>query len=170
MAGRILPAISFRQSQGLRRLNVARESPSRRPVTLRRHLARTLVGTLMFLAALISVGLAAPADSLFTIEVTPVFLRLDAAAVSESRASALGLDVDIKIWTLHLHFTWSAVPMPALTKPPKALAVTYVVQAFRPAAPRAGRAEALHYVSGATSIEVPFGSRSATTKPGSRLL
>jgi hypothetical protein len=29
--------------------------------------------------------------------------------------------------------------------------LTYVVQAFRPAAPRAGRAEALHYVSGAAS-------------------
>jgi hypothetical protein len=30
-------------------------------------------------------------------------------------------------------------------------ALTYVVQAFRPAAPRTGRAEALHYMSGATS-------------------
>jgi hypothetical protein len=86
-------------------------------VTLRQRLARTLVGTLMFLAALISVGLAAPADSLFSIKVTPVFLRLDAAAVAESRASALGLDVDIRIWTLHLHFAWSAVPMAALTTP-----------------------------------------------------
>jgi hypothetical protein len=85
------------------------------PVTLRQHLARTLAGTLIFLAALISVGLAAPADGLFSIEVKPVFLRLDAAAVAESRASALGLDVDIKIWTLRLHFTWSAVPMAAPT-------------------------------------------------------
>jgi hypothetical protein len=82
-------------------------------VSLRQRLARTLVGTLMFLAALISVGLAAPADSLFSIEVKPVFLRLDAA--TESRTSALGLDVDIRIWTLHLHFAWSAVPMTALT-------------------------------------------------------
>ena len=85
------------------------------PVTLRQRLARTLVGTLMLFAALISVGLAAPADSLFSIEVKPVFLRLDAAAVAESRTSALGLDVDIRIWTLHLHFAWSAVPMAALT-------------------------------------------------------
>jgi hypothetical protein len=120
-------------------------------VTFRRRLARTLAGTLIFLVALISVGLAAPADSLFIIEVTPVFLRLDAPAVSESRAGALGLDVDIKIWTLHLHFTWSAVPMAALTNPRKALALTYVV-------------------SGATSIEVPFGIWPASTKPGSRLL
>ena len=35
--------------------------------------------------------------------------------------------------------------------------MTYVVQAFRPAAPRAGRAEALHYVSGAAPVEAPSG-------------
>jgi hypothetical protein len=87
------------------------------PVTLRQRFARTLAGTLIFLAALISVGLAAPADGLFSIAITPVFLRLDAAAIAESRASALGLDVDIRIWTLRLHFAWSAVPMAALTNP-----------------------------------------------------
>ena len=80
-------------------------------MTLRQRAARTLAGTLIFLAALISVGLAAPADGLFSIEVRPVFLRLDAAAHPESRASALGLDVDIRIWTLRLHVAWSAVPM-----------------------------------------------------------
>ena len=69
----------------------------------------------MFLAALISVGLAAPANSVFSIDITPVFLHLDAAANGESRPSALGLDVDIRIWTLHLHYAWSAVPMAALT-------------------------------------------------------
>jgi hypothetical protein len=84
-------------------------------VPLRQHLARTAIGTLLFLSALISVGLAAPADGVFSIEIQPVFLRLDAAAVAESRASALGLDVDIRIGTLHLHFAWSAVPMAALT-------------------------------------------------------
>jgi hypothetical protein len=73
------------------------------------------VGTLILLAALISVGLTAPADGPFTIDVTPVFLQLDAAALAESRASALGLDVDIRVWTLHLHFAWSAVPVAALT-------------------------------------------------------
>jgi len=84
-------------------------------VTLRQRIARTLAGTLIFLAALISVGLAAPADGLFSIDVKPVFLRLDAAALTEPHASALGLDVDIRIWTLRLHFTWSAVPMAAPT-------------------------------------------------------
>jgi hypothetical protein len=83
-------------------------------VPLRKRLARTLVGTLIFLAALMSVGLAAPVEGVFTIEIKPVFLRLDAAALAASRASALGLDVDIRIWTLHLHFTWSAVPVAAL--------------------------------------------------------
>ena len=94
------------------------------PVTLRQRLARTVVGTLIFLAALISVGLAAPADGLFSIDIKPVFLRLDAAAIAKSRASALGLDVDIRIWTLRLHFAWSAVPITALrssTKPPGSL-------------------------------------------------
>jgi hypothetical protein len=85
------------------------------PVPLRQRLARTLAGTLIFLAALISVGLAAPADGLFSIDIKPVFLRLDAASLAQSRAGALGLDVDIRIWTLRLHFTWSAVPMAAMT-------------------------------------------------------
>ena len=92
-----------------------------RLVTLRQRLSRTFAGTLLALAALISVGLTAPANGPFTIGITPVFLRLDAAAVAESRARALGLDVDIKLWTLHLHFAWSAIPMavlsPASTKP-----------------------------------------------------
>jgi len=76
---------------------------------------------MILLAALISVGLAAPADSLFSIDVKPVFLRLEPAAVAESRVTALGLDVDIRIWTVRFHFAWSAVPRAALdsssTKP-----------------------------------------------------
>jgi hypothetical protein len=86
-------------------------------VTIRKRLARTAAATLILLAALISVGLTAPADGPFTIDVKPVFLRLDAAAVAESRASALGLDIDIRMGTMHLHFAWSAIPMAALTSP-----------------------------------------------------
>lgn len=86
-------------------------------MSIRKRLARTVAGTLILVAALISVGLTAPADGPFTIDVKPVFLRLDAAALAESRASALGLDVDIRIGTIHLHFAWSAVPMAALTSP-----------------------------------------------------
>jgi hypothetical protein len=84
-------------------------------VTIRKRLARTAAGTLILLAALISVGLTAPADAPFTIDVKPVFLRLDGAPLAASRASALGLDIDIRIGSVHLHFAWSAVPMEALT-------------------------------------------------------
>ena len=84
-------------------------------MTIRKRLARTAAGTLILLAALISVGLTAPADGPFTIEVKPVFLRLDPEALADSRASALGLDIDIRIGEVHLHFAWSAVPMAALT-------------------------------------------------------
>jgi hypothetical protein len=94
-------------------------------VTVRQRLARTVAGTLLAFAALVSVGLTAPADGPFAIGITPVFLRLDAAAIAESRARVLGLDVDITLWTLHLHFAWSAIPMgllpPASTKPVRSL-------------------------------------------------
>ena len=73
-------------------------------------------------AALLTVGITAPEDAAFTIGIRPVFLRVDAAAIAESRARALGLDVDIKVWTLHLHFAWSAIPLDTEsampTKPP----------------------------------------------------
>jgi hypothetical protein len=65
------------------------------------------------LAALITVGLTAPEDGPFTIGIRPVFFRVDAAAIAESRAHALGLDVDVKLWTMHLHFAWSAIPLTA---------------------------------------------------------
>ena len=85
---------------------------------LRTRLARTLVGALIVLAALVSVGLTAPADGPFAIGLRPAFFRLDA----ESRAHALGLDVDIKFGTAHLHFKWSAIPLtPATTNSPGTL-------------------------------------------------
>jgi hypothetical protein len=86
-------------------------------VPLRIRLARTLVGTLILVAALVSVGLTAPADGPFTIDIQPIFLRLDPASIAESRAHALGLNVDIKFGTMHLHLEWSAIPLaPATTK------------------------------------------------------
>jgi hypothetical protein len=79
-----------------------------------------LIGTLIVFAACVSVGLTAPANGPFTIAVRPVFLRLDEAP-DDSRAGALGLDIDVKIGTMHLHFGWSAIPLasllPASTKP-----------------------------------------------------
>jgi hypothetical protein len=91
-------------------------------VSLRTRLARTIVGTLIALAAFVSVGLTAPADGPFTIGLHPVFFQLDPEAVAESRAHALGLDVDIKLGTVHLHFKWSGIPLaPATTKSPETL-------------------------------------------------
>jgi hypothetical protein len=87
-------------------------------VPFRTRIARTLAGTLIAFAALVSVGLTAPPDGPFTIDVRPVFFRLDPASIAESRAHALGLDVDVKFGTLHLHYAWSAIPLtPASTKP-----------------------------------------------------
>jgi hypothetical protein len=47
----------------------------------------------------------------------PVLLRVDAAAIAEARAAALGLDVDMQLGQVHLHFSWSAIPLfPPSTK------------------------------------------------------
>ena len=89
---------------------------------LRTRLARTLVGTLIVFAALVSVGLTAAPEGAFSIGVRPVFFRIDPVSISESRAHAMGVDVDIKFGTLHLHFAWSAIPLaPKSTKPASTL-------------------------------------------------
>jgi hypothetical protein len=65
---------------------------------------RATVATLTLVVALVTVGLTAPTDGLFSIRVQPVFLRL-------------GLDLDLKIGSLHVHGSWSALPDPASTNP-----------------------------------------------------
>jgi len=86
-------------------------------VSFRTRLARALIGALIALTALVSVGLTAPADGPFAIGIRPAFFQFDAEAIAESRAHALGLDVDVKFGALHLHYKWSAIPlMPATTK------------------------------------------------------
>ena len=67
--------------------------------------ARTLVATLIVFTALISVGLTAPTDGPFTIEVRPVLLNL-------------GVDVDVKLWNVHLHFAWSAISLTSVSTKP----------------------------------------------------
>ena len=87
-------------------------------MSFRTRVARAFVGTLILFTALVSVGVTAPADGPFTIGVRPMFMRLDPAAIAESRAHALGLDLDIKFGALHLHYQWSAIPLtPPTTKP-----------------------------------------------------
>jgi hypothetical protein len=83
-------------------------------VTFRQRIARTLIGTLIVVAACVAVGVTAPADGPFSIGIRPVFLQLDADAAIGSRAGLLGIDVDITLGTLHLHFGWSAIPLAAL--------------------------------------------------------
>jgi hypothetical protein len=67
-----------------------------------------MVALVLFTAAL-SVGLTSPAEGVFTVDIRPVFLQMDPAAVAESRARALGVDVDVKLGSLHMHLGWSAI-------------------------------------------------------------
>jgi hypothetical protein len=90
-------------------------------VSLRTRLIRTFFGTIIAILALLSVGLTAPADGPFTIDLRPAFLRLDPQSIAESRAHALGLDVDVKFGSLHLHYKWTAIPLTPTTKMPGTL-------------------------------------------------
>ena len=88
-------------------------------MSLRRRLARVLLTALVIFTAALSVGITSPADGVFTIDIHPVFLQMDPVAIAESRARALGLDVDIKLGSMHLHFGWTAVsPRPASSARP----------------------------------------------------
>ena len=76
---------------------LARRSPLHDDVLLRSWIVRIVMGALVVFTALVSVGLTAPADSPFTIAVRPVVVRL-------------GVDVDVKVGSAHLHLGWSALP------------------------------------------------------------
>jgi len=75
-------------------------------VLLRRWLARTLLALLIATTALVSVGLTASPDGVFAIAVQPTLFKLDPIAFEQSRATLLGLDIDIKIGSIHLHLGW----------------------------------------------------------------
>jgi hypothetical protein len=81
-------------------------------VAFRNQIGRALGAALILVPALVSVGLTAPADGPFSIGIRPVFLRLDQTDIAASRARALGLDIDIKLGTIHLHVGWSAFASP----------------------------------------------------------
>jgi len=66
-------------------------------VPARKAVVKTLAATLMMAIAIVAVGLTASPESSFTIIVTPIFLRL-------------GIDVDVKLGSIHLHASWSALP------------------------------------------------------------
>jgi hypothetical protein len=67
------------------------------PVPLKYRLAHAVLAILIAATSLTGVGLTAPADAPFTIVVRPVIM-------------SLGVDVDVKVWSRHLHFAWSAIP------------------------------------------------------------
>ena len=91
-------------------------------VSLRTRLIQTFLGTMIAILALLSVGLTAPADGPFTIDLRPAFFSLDPQSIAESRAHAIGLDVDVKFGSLHLHYKWTAIPLaPPTTKTPGTL-------------------------------------------------
>jgi hypothetical protein len=73
-------------------------------VRLRTRLLHLIAATLIVFTALVGVGVTAPADAPFTIAIRPVFVNL-------------GFDIEIKLWTMHVHFAWSAIPPPTSTKP-----------------------------------------------------
>jgi hypothetical protein len=72
-------------------------------VPVRQSLVKTAIGAVVLAAALLVVGLTASTTSPFTISVRPVFLRL-------------GVDVDVKLGSLHVHATFSALDRSESTK------------------------------------------------------
>ncbi len=74
-------------------------------MSARNPLAKAFVGAVVLATALITVGLTASTDSAFSIVITPIFLRL-------------GVDVDVKVGSFHVHASWSALPeTPANAEP-----------------------------------------------------
>ena len=65
-----------------------------------RPFVKVLVATAIVIVATVAVGLTAGSEGPFSIAVRPVFLRL-------------GVDVDVKLGTIHLHANWSALPDPS---------------------------------------------------------
>jgi hypothetical protein len=66
----------------------------------------TVLVFLVMFTALVAVGLAAPADGPFSISVRPIFLRIDPSSTGQPRPRALGLDVDVKCGSMHVHMGW----------------------------------------------------------------
>jgi hypothetical protein len=81
-----------------------------------RSLRQWLLVVLVVSTAFMAVGLSAPANGPFSIAIQPVLWRVDAAAIAESRASALGVDVDVRLGAMHVHVSWSVLP---LSSPPE---------------------------------------------------
>ena len=66
------------------------------------------------MVGLVSAGLAAPPESPFSISIEPVLVRMDGAG-RDAHARALGVDVDVKLWSVHAHLAWPGIPIPVAT-------------------------------------------------------
>jgi hypothetical protein len=66
-------------------------------VAFRRSVCNVLLAAIVLLASIVTVGLTASTASPFFITLRPAFARL-------------GIDLDVKIGTLHLHAGWSLLP------------------------------------------------------------
>jgi hypothetical protein len=66
-------------------------------VAVRKTVSRALVATLIVFTALVSVGLTAPRDGVFSITIRTALIRL-------------AIDIDVKIASAHFHTRWSALP------------------------------------------------------------
>jgi hypothetical protein len=78
-------------------------------VQVKRWFARILVGLAIAMTALASVGLTAPADGVFSIAIHPTLVRVDGGSLEQPRARVLGLDIDIKVGSMHTHFGWALI-------------------------------------------------------------
>jgi hypothetical protein len=74
-----------------------------------------MLGGLILVTALVSVGVTAPADGPFWVSIRPVLLRVEPGAID--RSGALGVDVDVKIGRMRAHLGWTALPLAVLARP-----------------------------------------------------
>ena len=63
----------------------------------RQSLIKSFVAAIVIAVACLTVGFTAEADSPFSISIHTAFLQL-------------GIDLDVKLGSLHLHASWSALP------------------------------------------------------------
>ena len=61
------------------------------------------------MTALASVGLTAPADGVFAITIHPTLVRVDSAPLEQARTRFFGVDIDIKVGSMQLHFGWAFI-------------------------------------------------------------
>jgi hypothetical protein len=54
----------------------------------------------------VAVGVTAPADAPLSITIRPIFLRLDPLRTGRSLPQVLGLDIDVKCGSVHMHAGW----------------------------------------------------------------